>query len=98
MSRWLPAILDQRIRGVRSRKHGLQVVGQVKIIDRKDYCRKKMWRLTKLFSKSRNLPENKKIRHTQWIQEYELDIDKSFRTSDERGGDKKLKIWCRKRP
>lgn len=42
---------------MRSSKLRLQVVGQVKIIDGKDYCRKRMGRLPELFSKSGDLQE-----------------------------------------
>ena len=63
MRGWLPAILDKRIRRMRSSKLRLQVVGQVKIIDGKDYYRQRIRGLAELFSKDGNLKQKRKIRH-----------------------------------
>ena len=53
-----------------SSKLRLQVVGQVKIIDGENRCRKRMWKLAELFSKSRSLPKSREIRHRQWSQRH----------------------------
>lgn len=100
MSRWLPAMLDQRVGRMRSSKLRLLLVRQVKIIDGKDYCRIRMWGLAELFGKCRNLQENRKIRHAveMEIRNVRYNIDNSTRAKDAHREPKELKAWFHEKP
>lgn len=99
MSRWLSAMLDQRVGRMGSSKLILRAVGQVKIIDGENRCREEMWNLSELFSKSRSLPRSREIRHnrTQWNQGHGVDENHSSNTGFVHREPGRLNEWrCRK--
>lgn len=98
MSRWLPTMLDQRVGRIGSSKLTLQAVGQVKIIDGENRCRKRKWSLAELFSNSRSLTKSREIRHMQWKQGHGVDKNHSSKTEVVHREPGTLEEWRCRRP